>query len=140
MHLVTFSYGTEVLLLLTSLVKSRNVLGRFHVMYGTFWKIFFFINTQKWVDIVKQHIMWKQCIAFNKNDEWLKILGRIVPFVRDTKCSVSRTNGTILSNVCNYASFLLIAIHFPDSTQWKPSHDVCCLMMSTHFWGIYKEK
>ena len=25
-----------------------------------------------------------QCIAFNKNDEWLKILGRIVPFVRDT--------------------------------------------------------
>ena len=66
--------------------------GPFRMMYGTFWKIFFYMNTPKigWnhqtAYHVKAFIVYKsgQCIAFNKNDVWLKILGRTVPFVQDT--------------------------------------------------------
>ena len=37
---------------------------------------------------------------------------------------VSGANGTILPNIFNHSSFLSKAIHCPDSTQWKLSHDM----------------
>ena len=38
--------------------------------------------------------------------------------------NVSRTNRTTLPNIFNHSSFLLKAIHCPDSTQWKLSRDM----------------
>ena len=61
----------------------------------------------------------------------------MVPFVRDTLVSrtngtilpnicinVSRTNGTILPNIFNHSSFLSKALHSPDWAQWKLSRDM----------------
>ena len=69
-----------------------------------------------------------QCNAFNKNDEWLKILGRTSPFVRDTfsvlyKCHYSSQYLQSFINIFIHSSFLVKAIHCLDSTQWKLSRD-----------------
>ena len=74
--------------------------------------------------------MWRLSLctirtAFDKNDERFKILGRIVPFVRDTKitfCVPCKCH--YFPIILNHSSFLLKAIHCPDSKEWKPSHEM----------------
>ena len=107
-------------------------------------KTSFFINKPKKGLILSSSISWEgfhcvllgQHIAFDENDKWLKILGRIVPFYGTP--NVSRKNWTILPNIFNHSSFLSKAIHCPDTTHWKLSRDVL-LNDINPFWCIYKE-
>ena len=115
----------------------KTAIGRFRVMYETFWKIFFFINTPKmgWCHQAAYHV--KAFIVYYQDNVlrvWWTILGRIVPFVQDTFSAPHKRHYSspfsvpykrhYSSQYLQSFSFLLKAIHCPDSTQWKLSRDM----------------